>query len=490
MGAYKYIEELWKKKQSDVLRFLLRVRCWEYRQLPGIVRLTRPSRPDKARRMGFKAKQGYVVYRVRVRRGGRKKPVSKGIVYGKPVHQGVTQLKPTRNLRNVAEERVGRKCGGLRVLNSYWVNQDAVYKYFEVILVDPAHKAIRKDARVNWICNPVHKHRELRGLTSAGKKLTGFRDALCLHRCVVYFVHDPRILAKTANCFMLNGLIFGGSVLLLDYVFKPALHLGLSAVVGPASAAAISGALVGLYHVLWLFPAYLISFLVNCIWYNEIAELVVAAAQRRALQQRAARQGAMLVPGAAEGAVVKEVYRAALFSVFFGQVLLAGALPRIGPALNFLLLSWLYALYCFDYKWALHSVQLQQRIAYFERHWAFFLGFGAATVLPMALTSFYVGAALVGVLFPLWIMMACDSNPRLVYQRVLGEGGAAGAAAAPRASLPPLPVFRSACWVTNKLLGNASLIPRLVRLFGVQRGRPPRPATSALSDTSSLDTRQ
>lgn len=46
-----------------------------------------------------------------------------GIVYGKPVHQGVTQLKPTRNLQNIAEERVGRKCGGLRVLNSYWVNQ-------------------------------------------------------------------------------------------------------------------------------------------------------------------------------------------------------------------------------------------------------------------------------------------------------------------------------------------------------------------------------
>lgn len=53
----QYIEELWKRKQSDVLRFLLRVRCWEFRQLPGIVRLTRPSRPDKARRMGFKAKQ-------------------------------------------------------------------------------------------------------------------------------------------------------------------------------------------------------------------------------------------------------------------------------------------------------------------------------------------------------------------------------------------------------------------------------------------------
>jgi large subunit ribosomal protein L15e len=98
-----------------------------------------------------------------------------GIVYGKPVNAGITQLKPTRNLRSVAEERVGRKCGGLRVLNSYWVNQDAVYKYFEVILVDPFHKAIRNDARVNWICDPVHKHRELRGLTSAGKKYRGLR---------------------------------------------------------------------------------------------------------------------------------------------------------------------------------------------------------------------------------------------------------------------------------------------------------------------------
>lgn len=73
----QYLEELYKKKQSDVLRFLLRVRCWEYRQLPGVIRLHHPSRPDKARRMGYKAKAGYVVYRARIRRGGRKKPVHK-----------------------------------------------------------------------------------------------------------------------------------------------------------------------------------------------------------------------------------------------------------------------------------------------------------------------------------------------------------------------------------------------------------------------------
>lgn len=58
MGAYKYMSELYRKKQSDVLRFLLRIRCWQYRQLASIHRAPRPTRPDKARLLGYKAKQG------------------------------------------------------------------------------------------------------------------------------------------------------------------------------------------------------------------------------------------------------------------------------------------------------------------------------------------------------------------------------------------------------------------------------------------------
>ncbi|KAB1724630.1 50S ribosomal protein L15e, partial [Klebsiella pneumoniae] len=173
MGAYKYMQELYRKKQSDVLRYLLRLRCWQFRQLNRITRAPRPSRPEKARRLGYKAKQGYVIYRVRIRRGGRKRPVPKGATYGKPKTHGVNSLKPARNLQAVAEERVGRRCGGLRVLNSYWVCQDATYKFYEVILVDPMHKAIRRNPEAQWICKAVHKHRELRGLTSAGRKSRG-----------------------------------------------------------------------------------------------------------------------------------------------------------------------------------------------------------------------------------------------------------------------------------------------------------------------------
>merc|ERR1711904_713772 len=136
---------------------------------------SRPTRADKARKLGYKAKQGYLIYRVRVKRGDRKKRVAKGIVYGKPKNQGVNKIKMRRNFRSIAEERIGRKCGALRVLNSYWVTSDAVHKWYEVIMVDPYHKAIRDDPRINRICKPVMKHRELRGLTAAGRKARGMK---------------------------------------------------------------------------------------------------------------------------------------------------------------------------------------------------------------------------------------------------------------------------------------------------------------------------
>merc|ERR1712240_721417 len=175
MGAYKYMQELYRKKQCDVLRFLLRIRCWQYRQLASIHRCSRPTRPDKARRLGYRAKQGIVIYRCRVRRGGRKRPVPKGATYGKPKREGVNQIKFQRGTRSKAEERAGRLAGALRVLNSYWICQDSTYLYYEVIMVDPMHKAIRRDPRINWICKAVMKHRELRGQTAADRKNRGMR---------------------------------------------------------------------------------------------------------------------------------------------------------------------------------------------------------------------------------------------------------------------------------------------------------------------------
>ncbi|ELW70666.1 60S ribosomal protein L15 [Tupaia chinensis] len=104
MGVYKYIQELWRKQQSDVMCFLLRVCCGQYRQLSALHRAPHPTWPDKARRLGYKAKQGYVIHRIHVQRGGRKCPVPKGAAYSKPVHHGLNLLKFARSLQSVSEE--------------------------------------------------------------------------------------------------------------------------------------------------------------------------------------------------------------------------------------------------------------------------------------------------------------------------------------------------------------------------------------------------
>merc|ERR1739838_1135131 len=106
------------------------------------------------------AKQGFCIYRISMRRGGRKRPVAKGCPYGKPKTSGaVKQQKPERNLQSIAEERVGRRLKGLRVLSSYWVGQDSTYKYFEVIMVDVAlrHPSRPEDQLAVPTCD---EHRE------------------------------------------------------------------------------------------------------------------------------------------------------------------------------------------------------------------------------------------------------------------------------------------------------------------------------------------
>merc|ERR1711953_320481 len=70
VGAYKYMNEVWRKKSSDTMRYLQRIRVWQYRNLNTIHRASKPTRPEKARRLGYKATQGFVVYRIKIRRVG------------------------------------------------------------------------------------------------------------------------------------------------------------------------------------------------------------------------------------------------------------------------------------------------------------------------------------------------------------------------------------------------------------------------------------
>ena len=146
---YRHMKQAWRKPDDSYVRSLMRKRVIVWRRQPTIVRVDKPTRIDRARRLGYKAKKGFVVVRVRVRRGGRRKPRPK--MGRRPKRMGVSKYTPAKSIKLIGEERVARKYPNLEVLSSYWVWEDGRSKWYEVILVDPNSPSIKSDKDVGWI---------------------------------------------------------------------------------------------------------------------------------------------------------------------------------------------------------------------------------------------------------------------------------------------------------------------------------------------------
>ena len=146
---YRHLQQAWRAPGSGYLRDLMRERAIIWRRQPAVVRIEKPTRLDRARRLGYKAKKGFVVVRVRVRRGGRRKPRPK--MGRRQKRMGVSKYTPAKSIKLIAEERVARRYPNLEVLSSYWVWEDGASKWHEVILVDPNSPSIKTDKDVGWI---------------------------------------------------------------------------------------------------------------------------------------------------------------------------------------------------------------------------------------------------------------------------------------------------------------------------------------------------
>ena len=158
MSSYQRIQQTFQKEYSSRSPEY-KARLVKWRKEPTITRAERPTNIVTARQKGYRAKDGYVIVRVRMKRGKRKrikptkgrKPSKYGRVYSRQ-----------KSLQNIAEDRANKQYRGLEVLNSYWVGEDGVSKFFEVILVD-----------VKLTGLPMQKGRAFRSLTRTGRKLRG-----------------------------------------------------------------------------------------------------------------------------------------------------------------------------------------------------------------------------------------------------------------------------------------------------------------------------
>jgi len=168
-GMYYYIKQAWKKPDTAMLR----QRMIEWRDSPVQTRVEKPLRLDKARALGYKDKKGFVIIRIKVGRGGHKRPRPNKGRRSKRMH---SRKNLKMNYQWIAEQRVSRKYVNLEVLNSYQIGKDGQSYFYEVICVDPKRPEIKNDSTINWICKPGNRKRPLRGLTSAARKSRGLRN--------------------------------------------------------------------------------------------------------------------------------------------------------------------------------------------------------------------------------------------------------------------------------------------------------------------------
>jgi large subunit ribosomal protein L15e len=172
-GAYRYMAEAWQKPEESGVDELVWSRLIDWRREGTFTRAERPTRLDRARALGYRAKQGYVVVRTHIRRGSLQKHKFHG---GRKARaRGLNRITLDKSLKQVAEQRVAKHYPNMEVLSSYWIASDGRQHYYEIILVDPDHPSIKADPKINWICEPHQKGRAHRGKTSAGLKSRGLR---------------------------------------------------------------------------------------------------------------------------------------------------------------------------------------------------------------------------------------------------------------------------------------------------------------------------
>ena len=168
MGVYKYLSKSWRKDETPFEVRKERLIAW--RSEPATIRVEHPTRLNRAKALGYKAKQGFFIVRQCVSRGGHTRPTWAG---GRRSRNMSPRMNLRKNYQLIAEERAAKKFVNCEVLNSYYADQDGKQFWFEVILADKAHPNVK--ASLDWIAEPKHTGRVFRGLTSAGRKVRGLR---------------------------------------------------------------------------------------------------------------------------------------------------------------------------------------------------------------------------------------------------------------------------------------------------------------------------
>ncbi|XP_037087160.1 etoposide-induced protein 2.4 homolog [Pollicipes pollicipes] len=223
---------------------------------------------------------------------------------------------------------------------------------------------------------------------------------------------EPSLRQRLLECCTLNGGVLLLSMLLFQYAVLPALRSCVTLVFGPAAMSTdrfsvwtiLNLILTYTFSALWVLPIFGISKIINCIWFQDIADTAYRTSQGRA----SSRLGLSIL-------VADTLFSIFAQALFLIQGMLASlVLPiyGLGDAVCLLHMCLLYALYSFEYKWFNMGWELHKRLTFIETEWPYFLGFG----LPLALmtqtfSSYIMNGCVFSLVFPVFILSGNEANP-------------------------------------------------------------------------------
>lgn len=231
--------------------------------------------------------------------------------------------------------------------------------------------------------------------------LCGLIDSFRFKRVAEYFLASRTIRKAIFSCLLLNAVLFLGLIisyeLFMSYLVQADNFLG--------HFLRNFQLLFQLIYYPILTVTYLVSFIMSSFWFGDIAEEAISIERRLFENKNFVSRNIDFATR-----VTNEIYRIFLVIFFFIQITLLGIVPIVGPLMKILHLSFLYSLYCFEYKWGTDSY-LMKNLAFFEVNFAYFMGFGFVFAVSTNYFPFLLSTGLYAVFFPFFLLTAIRATP-------------------------------------------------------------------------------